>query len=281
MALVAGLLVAAPATTHGAAGAFTPDKPSPSNDAAPRGRAPSRELRVFAAASLAEAFGELSRAFQRAHPDVVVRINLAGSQQLVAQIGQGATADVMALADERWMEDLSQHGMLSGDPVPFARNRLIVIVPRTNPARIKRLQDLARPGVKLVIGAPAVPVGAYAREMLSRLSRQPGFASDFARRVLSNVVSEEESVRGVVGKVQLGEADAGIAYRSDVSHSVARYLRVLQVPDSANVTARYPIAVLAGAPQAALAREFVAQVLSPEGQRTLARHGFETAPATP
>ena len=278
MTFAAGIVVAAAL----AAGAMLDaSSAGPSRSAEARGRTPRTALNVFAAASLADAFGELSRAFERAHPDVAVRLNLAGSQQLVAQIGQGATADVMASADERWMEELRHQGLLSGDPAPFARNHLIVIVPRTNPARIGRLQDLARPGVKLVIGAPAVPVGAYARQMLTRLSRQPGFASDFTRRVLSNVVSEEESVRGVVGKVQLGEADAGIAYRSDVSPAVARYVRVFEVPDSANVTARYPIAVLAGAPQAALAREFVALVLSPEGQRTLARHGFETSPATP
>src|SRR5207247_7756162 len=135
------------------------------------------------------------------------RLNLAGSQQLAAQIEQGARADLFASADARWMAYLATRDLLDGAPRVFARNRLVVIVPRTNPARIGRLQDLARRGVKLVLGAPAVPVGQYSREALRNLSRIDGFGADYARRVLANLVSEEENVKSVVGKVQLGEAD--------------------------------------------------------------------------
>jgi len=231
-------------------------------------------LRVFAAASLADAFGDVSKSFERSHPGVHVQLNLAGSQQLAAQIEQGAPADVFASADARWMQSLADHAHVATDATVFARNRLVVIVPRTNPARISKLADLARPGVKLVLGAEAVPVGAYSREMLRNLARLPGFDATFPRRALANVVSEEENVKSVVSKVQLGEADAGVVYRSDVTKANAKYVRVFEVPDSANVLASYPIAVLAAAPRPEWAQEFVSLVLSEEGRQALARHGL-------
>lgn len=236
-------------------------------------------LSVFAAASLAGAFEELAGDFEHAHPGTTVRLNLAGSQQLATQIEQGAAADVFASADLHWMKYLEERTRIEGEPAVFARNQLVVIVPRTNPARIDRLQDLARPSVKVVLGAEAVPVGGYSREVLRNLSRFPGFDAAFSRRVLANVVSEEENVKSVVGKVQLGEADAGMCYRSDVTRSVSRYVRVLAIPDSANVLATYPIAGLKGSPRAGLAREFIAIVLSARGQSVLERNGLIPAVA--
>ena len=241
----------------------------------------SATLQVFAAASLADAFAELGKGLEKSRPGISVRFNLAGSQQLAAQLEQGALADVFASADERWMAYVGERGLVADKPVIFARNRLVVIVPRSNPARIGKLQDLGKSGIKFVIGADAVPVGRYSRVMLQNLSRDPAFGSDFAARTLRNVVSEEENVRSVVGKVQLGEADAGIVYRSDVSASVARFVTVLEIPESANVLASYPIAVVRGASQAEAAKAFVELVLSPEGQEVLARRGLlpATAPA--
>ncbi len=238
-----------------------------------------RRLQVFAAASLATAFTEIGHRLEAEQSGLDVRINFAGSQQLAAQIEQGAEADVFASADGRWMSDVGDRGLLDGDPVVFARNRLVVIVPATNPARIRRLQDLARGGVKLVIGADAVPVGRYSRLVLGNLSRDPAFGGAFAARALRNVVSEEENVKSVVAKVQLGEADAGIVYRSDVTPGVARFIRVFEIPDSANVLASYPMATLKGAKQPDAARAFVAFVLSPEGQEILKRSGL--VPAAP
>jgi len=235
---------------------------------------PKTTVNVFAAASLTDAFGEIAKAFERAHPGVVVRLNLGGSQQLAAQIEQGAVAGVFAAADDRWMSELKDRALLDGDPATFASNRLVVIVPRTNPARIGRLQDLARGGVKVVIGADAVPVGHYTRQMLGNLSRLPGFDPAFARRVLANVVSEEENVKSVLNKVQLGEADAGVVYRSDVTPALSHFVRQFAIPDSANVLASYPIAVVKGGGPPDLARAFVAHVLSAEGQQALMRHGL-------
>ena len=234
----------------------------------------STTLHVFAAASLGEAFAELGQRLEKSRPGLSVRFNLAGSQQLATQLEQGAYADVFASADDRWMAYVSERGLVAEKPVVFARNRLVVIVPRTNPARIGKLQDLAKSGIKLVIGADAVPVGRYSRVMLQNLSRDAAFGGDFASRTLRNVVSEEENVRSVVGKVQLGEADAGIVYRSDVSASVVRFVTVLEIPESANVVASYPIALIRNAGQADAAKAFVELVLSRGGQEVLARRGL-------
>ena len=231
-------------------------------------------LQVFAAASLSDAFTEIGHQLERQRPGLTVRLNFAGSQQLAIQIEQGARADVFASADERWMAYATARGLVSGDPAIFARNRLVVIIPRTNPARIHRLQDLARGGVKLVLGADAVPVGRYSRDVLRNLARDPAFGGDFAARTLRNVVSEEENVKSVVGKVQLGEADAGIVYRSDVTPTVARFIRVFEIPERANVLASYPIALVRDAQEPDAARAFVDLVLAREGQAILERRGL-------
>jgi molybdate transport system substrate-binding protein len=233
-----------------------------------------RELVVFAAASLSGAFQELGAVFERFHPETRVRFNFAGSQQLAVQLEQGARADLFAAADERWMTYAEERRLLAGPARRFARNRLVVIVPAGNPARITRLQDLARPGVKVVIGAEAVPVGAYAREMLAKLAGSSGFPRDFERRVLGNVVSHEENVKAVVSKVQLGEADAGVVYASDAVGPVARHLRTVAVPESRNAMAEYPLAVLRGAASPRAAETFADLVLGIEGQRVLQRFGL-------
>jgi molybdate transport system substrate-binding protein len=244
------------------------------------GAAPS-VLTVFAAASLADAFEELGTLFQRGHPGITVRFNFAGSQQLAAQLEHGAAADVFASADQRWMDQVRRLGLAAGEPVVFAHNRLVVVTPAENPARIERLEDLARGGLKLVLAADAVPAGRYSREVLRNLSRRAGFGSDYARRVLANVVSEEESVKGVVAKVQLGEADAGMVYRSDVTPGLAAKFRVVDIPAAANVVASYPIAVLAASGALGAARAFVELVRGAEGRATLARHGLPPPQAAP
>ena len=236
-------------------------------------------LTVFAAASLTDAFEELGALFQRGHPGITVRFNFAGSQQLAAQLEHGASADAFASADQRWMAQVQRLGLAAGDPVVFAHNRLVVVLPAENPARIQRLEDLARPGLKLVLAADAVPAGRYSREVLRNLSRRPGFGSDYERRVVANVVSEEENVKGVVAKVQLGEADAGVVYRSDVTSGIAEKLRVLDIPATANIVASYPIVVLSSSGAPGAARAFVELVRGVEGRATLAKHGLTPPPA--
>lgn len=245
---------------------------------APAHASAKQRLNVFAAASLSGAFADVARVFEQQHPAVSVQLNFAGSQQLAAQIEQGAQADVFASADDRWLEHVRARGLITGTPLTFAHNRLVFIVPKTNPGRIRRLQDLTKGGLKIVIGADAVPVGHYTRAVLANLSRTPGFPQDFANRVLANVVSEEENVKSIVGKVQLGEADAGVVYGSDVTPALSRYVRSIEIPEGANVVAAYPIAALKNAQQSDDARAFVALVLSDEGQRILQRWAF--LPAT-
>jgi molybdate transport system substrate-binding protein len=229
---------------------------------------------VFAAASLAEAFTDLGHRLETAHPGTRIRFNFAGSQQLALQLEQGATADLFASADQRWMERVDSLGLLAGRARVFARNALVVALPRGDPGRVSDLATLARPGLKLVLAADAVPAGRYARAALRALDGRPGYPAGFADRVLANVVSEEENVRSVVAKVQLGEADAGIVYRSDVSGAAAPGLRAIPFPAEIGQVAAYPIAPLRSgrAPQAAEA--FLELLFSSQGQALLARHGF-------
>lgn len=239
-------------------------------------------LQVFAAASLTEAFRDLGAAFERGQPDVTLGFNFAGSQQLAAQIEQGAHADVFASADERSAQELASKGYLADSTQVFARNRLVVILPASNPARIDRLQDLARRGVKIVLAAEAVPAGGYSREVLRRLATDGAFPTDFSERTLANVVSNEENVKAVVTKIQLAEADAGFVYRTDVTSTLSRLVEILEIPKQASVLARYPIAVTqsGAASEATHARDFIAFVLSPAGQAVLATHGFLPATQT-
>lgn len=229
-------------------------------------------LTVFAAASLTEAFTAIGKSFESSHPGVQVQFNFAGSQVLATQIEQGARADVFASADQRWIRYAEDKKLLTNAPVLFARNRLVVVLPKSNPGAIDKLQDLARPGVKLILAGRQVPVGAYGREALSRLGSAPGFPPKFDQLVLSNLVSEEENVRAVVAKVQLREADAGIVYQTDVSANLRPQLRLLAIPDRYNPIAQYPIATVNGGSW--LGAEFIELVLSPDGQSLLARRGF-------
>jgi len=241
------------------------------------GQAPSttpRRITVFAAASLAEAFTEMGRRFEARTDGASVTLNLAGSQQLAAQIEHGATADVFASADRHWMEQIERRGDVAAPVRDFARNRLTVIVSQKARQPIEQLQDLARPAVQVVLGAEAVPIGHYSREVLRKLSAAPAYGERFAEQVLRNTVSYEDTVKGVVSKVQLGEADAGIVYVSDVTASVAAAVRVIEIPDFYNVVAVYPIAVLRRATDPERARAFIAFVLAREGQEILRAHRF-------
>jgi molybdate transport system substrate-binding protein len=243
--------------------------------------APASEVTVFAAASLTEAFRELGAKLATRRAVTVVKFNFAGSQQLAVQLEQGARADVFASADQRWMDYALEHKLIDGEPRIFASNRLVAIVPTSNPGRIRRLEDLAKRGIKLILGTEAVPVGKYSREVIQNLERVQGFPERYSAKVLSNLVSQEENVKSVVSKVQLGEADVGFVYRSDVTPRVARYLTVLEIPKAANLLASYPIAVVAGSANPDGARAFVDLVLGPEGKAVLSRHGLMPVGATP
>ena len=229
------------------------------------------DLSVFAASSLTDAFGEIGKAFEQAHPGTTVTFNFAGSQTLRTQIQEGAAADVFASANTTEMKALVDSGNVpTAGAHNFAGNRLVVITAPGNSAGINDLQDLASPGAKIVLAAEEVPVGKYARQALQNLNAE--FGPTFADQVLANVVSMEDNVRQVVAKVTLGEADAGIVYTTDAAADPN--LGTIAIEDPYNVLATYPLAVLEAAPRADLAQAFVDLVLSPDGQAILAKYGF-------
>lgn len=231
-------------------------------------------LTVFAAASLHAAFPEIGRQFEAAHPGISVRFNFNGSQLLEAQLSQGAQADVFASADQRWMDKATSDGLVLA-ATPFAGNGLVIVASSTS--RVSAATDLSKAGVQLVLCDQAVPCGRYARIMLKKMEADPKYGSGFAAAVAHNVVSEEEDVEAVLAKVSLGEADAGIVYRSDVAGSTA-HLRVIDPPPGAQPVVVYPMAAVKSSASPALALEWCSYVLSSEGQAILRRFGFTSAP---
>ena len=223
------------------------------------------ELIVFAASSLTESFEELGGTFEEDHPGIDVRFSFESSSTLAPQIVEGAPADVFASADTIQMGVVEDEG-LAEDPVPFATNRLVIAVPTGNPAGIEVPADLADDGIKLVLAAPEVPVGNYAREMFKRLKIAP--------EVESNVVSNEEDVKAVVSKVRLGEADAGVVYRTDITSAVEGDLELIEVPPGASPIAVYPITVVGETDNPKEAQDWVDLVLSDEGQQVLEDFAF-------
>jgi molybdate transport system substrate-binding protein len=212
-------------------------------------------LNVFAASSLTDVFLKVDKA---------ERYSFAGSDQLALQIRQGAPADLFASASPKYTELAYRDGLLQ-KPIVFATNRLIVIVPRSNPAGIKSVYDLRHPGLKVVIGDKTVPIGSYTRQILDTL----GITSD----VMTNVVSQETDVKGIVSKVALGEADAGFVYRTD-ARPVASRTRTVPLPNWAQPPINYEIAVVKTSSHAAAARAYVKKVTSKRGRKLLAAAGF-------
>ncbi len=237
---------------------------------------PKVTITVFAAASLTDAFNLIGRRFETYNPGVKVVFNYAGSQQLAAQINQGAPADVFASANSAQMQVAVDGGRVSASTV-FALNRLVLIFPKDNPGQIKELKDLANPGLKLVLAAQAVPVGQYSLDFLDKASKDTAFGPTFKEDVIRNVVSYEDNVKQVFAKVALGEADAGIVYTTDVLGANAKKVSKLAIPDNLNTIARYPIAALNDSANSYWARGFVRFVLSRDGQRILSQYGFIAA----
>jgi molybdate transport system substrate-binding protein len=212
------------------------------------------QLTVYAASSLTEVFQEL---------DPHARYNFAGSDELATQLREGAEADVYAAASPKYPDELYDEELIE-KPEVFATNRLVIVVPKDNPARIDSLSDLQKAGVKLVVGANGVPIGDYTREVLERANRP---------RVLANVVSEEKDVKGVLGKVRLGEADAGFVYATDAK-AAGDDVRAIELPDEVQAKVRYPVAVVSASKHEAEAREFVERLRGERGQQLLRKGGF-------
>jgi molybdate transport system substrate-binding protein len=238
------------------------------------GRGSSRTVTVFAAASLTGAFGDAAHAFEASHTGVGVRFSFAGSPTLRTQLDQGARADLLATADEPNMQAALEQGIVRDAGMTFARNRLAIVRPNSNPGAVSTPRDLAKSGLRLVLAASDVPVGRYARESLAKMAADPSFPAGFSDGALANVVSEEPNVKAVLAAVQLGEADAGIVYATDLTPEIARDVTAIDIPDAYNVVASYPIAITTDAAEPELAQEYTDFLLSDEGQAILKRYGF-------
>ncbi|HEX3298847.1 MAG TPA: molybdate ABC transporter substrate-binding protein [Actinomycetota bacterium] len=227
----------------------------------------STELTVFAASSLTAAFNQIGSDFESANPGTTVTFNYGSSTDLATQIGSEGTADVFASASGTAMDTVAKDPGVT-DRTDFATNQLVIITPTDDPAGVSTLQDLTKPGVQVVLGAAAVPVGDYARQMLDE--------NKLTDEVMPNVVSNEADDASVVAKVNSGEADAAIVYASDVASNTD--VRAVPIPTNQNVVATYPIAVVTGSSIATVAKSFVTHVTGSQGEATLQQFGFGPPP---
>jgi molybdate transport system substrate-binding protein len=223
--------------------------------ALPAGSMPATRITVYAAASLTEVFPKIDKA---------PRYNFAGSDTLATQIAQGAPADIFASASPKQTELLHHNGVLRR-PVVFAMNKLIVIVPSSNPPHITSVYDLRKKGVKVIIGTPTVPVGAYTRQILDSLG--------ITQAVMSNVVDQEPDVKAIVAKIALGEGDAGFVYKTDAKPA-GNKVKALLIPAWAQPPIRYEIGIVRKTSHLAAAQAFIKRVTSLRGRRLLVQAGF-------
>ncbi|MEU1484084.1 molybdate ABC transporter substrate-binding protein [Streptomyces sp. NPDC005752] len=228
-----------------------------SDDDSASGEARTR-LTVLAASSLTDVFATAGAAYEKEHPGTEVTFSFAGSQELAAQVGQGAPADALVTADTRTMDSLTAD---TGRSTVIAKNRLVIATGEGNPGRVESLADLADPALKVVLAAPEVPVGRYGRQILD------------AQKIDVKPVSEEPNVRAVLSKVELGEADAGLVYRTDAA--ATDKVDAIDIPDAQNAIASYPAATLKSSGNSEAAAAFVSWLSTPEAQKILRDAGFQ------
>ncbi|MFJ9577047.1 molybdate ABC transporter substrate-binding protein [Streptomyces sp. NPDC101191] len=217
------------------------------------------ELTVLAAASLTDVFKTAGAAYETSHPGTKITFSFAGSQELVAQVAQGAPADALVTADTKSMDKVRAD---TGAPTVIAKNRLVIATAEGNPHKVGSLRDLADPKLKVVLAAPEVPAGKYSKKILD------------AQKITVKPVSQEPNVRAVLSKVGLGEADAGLVYKTD-AESAEDKVDAVEIPDDQNALATYPAAALKDAKNAEAAAAFVAWLSSPEAQKILQDAGFQ------
>jgi len=220
---------------------------------------PQADLTVLAASSLTDVFKTAGAAYEKAHPGTKVTFSFAGSQELAAQVKQGAPADALVTADTKTMDGLKTD---TGTPAVIAKNRLVIATVEGNPEKIDDLKDLADTGLKVVLAAPEVPVGRYSQKILD------------ARKIVVKPVSQEPNVRAVMSKVELGEADAGLVYKTDAATATDK-VDAVEIPDAQNAIAEYPAATLKTSENAEAAAAFVAWLSTPEAQKILQDAGFQ------
>ncbi|MEF9886155.1 molybdate ABC transporter substrate-binding protein [Streptomyces sp. P9-A4] len=237
------------------AGSTAPGSP-PSGSAS---AAPAADLTVLAAASLTDVFKTAGAAYEKSHPGTKITFSFAGSQELVAQVAQGSPADALVTADTKSMDKVKGD---TGTPTVIAKNRLVIATGEGNPFKVDELKDLADTKLKVVLAAPEVPAGKYSKKILD------------AQKITVKAVSQEPNVRAVLSKVELGEADAGLVYKTD-AESAKDKVDAVEIPDAQNAIAEYPAATVKGSEHAEAAAAFVAWLSSPEAQKILQDAGFQ------
>jgi len=241
------------------------------------------ELTVFAAASLTGAFGEIGQLYEN-ETGIHVLFNFDGSQALATQMVNGAYADVFASANTKQINVVKKAGLMNTSRIAiFTKNKPALIVPIDNPAGITGLSDLNRSGLKIVIGTDDVPIGDYTRQIMDKLENDTTYGYWYKVGFYNNVVSRETNVNYIVSKVALGEADAGIAYKSDVTPAMAEKIARIEIPEKYNVIAEYPMGALNQTRYPAQADMFMRLVESDQGRAVLEKYGFDpvSGPAIP
>ncbi|MFD6431422.1 molybdate ABC transporter substrate-binding protein [Streptomyces venezuelae] len=216
-------------------------------------------LTVLAASSLTDVFATAEKAYEKEHPGTKITVSAAGSQELAAQVKQGAPADVLVTADTKTMDGLKGE---TGEPTVIAKNRLVIATREGNPEKVKGLKDLGSGKLKVVLADDTVPVGRYSKQVLDK------------QGVTVKPVSKEANVRSVLSKVELGEADAGIVYKTDAATAPGK-IDAVEIPDAQNAVASYPAATLKGSKNSEAAAAFVKWLSTPEAQKMLRDAGFQ------
>jgi len=253
--VAAGMLSACGSSSSGGSAASAGGSGSPSPSV-------TGSITVFAASSLKEAFTTIGQQFEAAHPGVKVTFSFAASSALAQQINSGAPADVFASASKTNMQQVVDAGGASS-PTDFVKNVMEIATPPSNPANVTTVNDLAKPAVKVALCQPQVPCGATAQKVFTNAG------------ITVKPVTLEPDVKSVLGKVTLGEVDAGMVYVTDVL-AAGSAVKGVEIPDNVNASTTYPIAALTKAPNPSTAQAFVAYVLSPDGQTVLKNAGFES-----
>lgn len=224
-----------------------------------KGEGGKTELTILGAASLTDVFKTAGKAYEKENPDTKLSFSFAGSQELAAQVKQGAPADALVTADTKTMDGLKGE---TGSPTVIAKNRLVIATEDGNPKKVRTLKDLTDSKLKVVLAAPEVPVGRYSEQVLD------------ARKLDVKPVSQETNVRAVLSKVELGEADAGIVYKTDAA-TVTGKVDAVEIPDDQNAIASYPAATLKGSQHSKEAAQFVKWLSTPKAQKYLRDAGFQ------
>jgi molybdate transport system substrate-binding protein len=237
------------------------------------GEADQPDVTVFAAASLTDAFEALREPWMAAHPGSDLVLSFDSSSALRAQVEEGAAVDAFASADTANAQKLVDACLAPGPVTPFAGNSLTVVVPADDPAGITSPADLARPGVRYVAAGPDVPITKYATQSIEKMAALDGYPDDFAAAVTANTISEEDNVRAVLAKIELGEGDAAIVYVTDAAASDD--VSAIAIPEGADVPAMYAAVALPAGPQAAMGHAFLEFLGGPEAQAVLVAFGFQ------